>query len=182
MAVQTPPYVLQNAAHQAILFRQTSSALIDNEGIVNATDLAVTANSTPAMNVDVATGSCWVFGDYSVDSQYYFAHNEGAVNLAIAAADASNPRIDIVIAQINDSAYSGSADDWELKVVTGTAAGSPAAPTLPSSALKLATIAVGATVTTIVSGNITDNRAVSQLSVEGAVNISQTGAPTVTTD
>jgi hypothetical protein len=64
MAVQTPPYVLQNAAHQAILFRQTSSALIDNEGIVNATDLAVTANSTPAMNVDVATGSCWVFGDY----------------------------------------------------------------------------------------------------------------------
>ena len=172
MAVQSPPYVLQNAAHQAILFRQTSSAFVDNEGVVNATDLAVTANSTPAMNVDVATGSCWVYGDYSTDSQYYFAHNEGAVNLAIASSDASNPRIDIVVAQINDSAYSGSADDWELSVITGTPAGSPSAPSLPSSALKLATIAVGATVTTIVSGNITDERSVSELSVEGGINIS----------
>jgi hypothetical protein len=182
MAEQSPPYVLQNASHQAILFRQTSSSFVDNEGIVNATDLVVTANATPAMNVDIATGSCWVYGDYSTDSQFYFAHNEGSVNLTIASADATNPRIDIVIAQINDSAYSGSVDDWELKIVTGTAAGSPAAPTLPSSAFKLASIAVAATVTTIISGNITDNRVVSQLSVEGAVHVSQTGAPTVTTD
>ena len=118
MAVQTPPYVLQNASHQAKLFRQTSSALIDNEGVVAGTDLAVTANSTPNMSVNVAAGSVWVYGDYATDAQYYFAHNDGVVNLAISSADSSNPRKDLIIAQINDSAYSGSADDWELKVVT----------------------------------------------------------------
>ena len=182
MAVQTPPYVLQNASHPAKLFRQTSSDLIDAEGVVASGHLAVTANSTPAMNVDVAAGSVWVQGDYSSDSGMYYGHNDAAVNLAIATADATYARIDLVIAQINDSAYSGSTDDWELVVLTGTASASPAAPTLPSSAYKLASIAVAASATTIVSGNITDERSIAEIAVEGAAHVAQAGAPSTTTD
>jgi len=182
MAVQTPPYVLQNASHPAKLFRQTSSDLIDTEGVVATTHLAVTANSTPAMNVDVAAGAVWIQGDYATDAGMYYGYNDATVNLSIATADATHGRLDLVIAQVNDSAYSGSDDDWELVVVTGTASASPGAPTLPSSAYKLATITVGAAVTTIVSGNIADNREVAQIAVEGAAHLTQAGAPTTTTD
>jgi hypothetical protein len=182
MTEQTPPYVLQNASHQAKLFRQTSSTIVDNEGVINSTSLLVAAKAVPDMSVDIAAGSCWVYGDYATDAKYYFAYNDGSVNVAIAAADASNPRIDIIIAQINDSAYSGSTDDWELKVVTGTPAGSPVAPTTPSSALILATIAVGAGATTIISGNVTDSRVISEVTISQAAHIAQAGAPAATTD
>ena len=72
MTAQTPPYVLQNACHPAKLFRQTSSDLIDAEGVVATTHLAVTANSTPAMNVDVAAGAVWIQGDYATDAGMFY--------------------------------------------------------------------------------------------------------------
>ena len=175
MAVQTPLYALQNASHPAKTFRQATGWAVTGEGVLGATHLQVTANSTPAMNVDVATGYCWIDGDSAADQGFYFGYNDATTNLAISAADGSNPRIDIVVAQVNDSAYSGSTDNWELKVITGTPAGSPAVPTLPSTALKLAQIAVGAGVTTITSGNITDSRTYAATTLPGAVTVGSDG-------
>ena len=182
MAVQTPLYVIQNASHPAKTFRQANGYYVNTEGVGTTGDLAVTANSTPAMNVDVAAGEVWIKGDSATDQGFYFGYNDATVNLAIASADGSNPRIDIVVAQVNDAAYSGSANNWELKVITGTAAGSPSVPTLPSSAYKLAQIAVGAGVTTIVSGNITDSRTTVEVATYGVHHFEQTTAPGTTTN
>lgn len=91
----------------------------------------------------------------------YYCYNDdssGAVNLAIASSDPSNPRIDVVGAQVEDAAYSGSNNDWKLAVVTGTAAASPTIPTFPNNFVPLALVWVPAASTSIVSADILDLR------------------------
>jgi hypothetical protein len=69
-------------------------------------------------------------------------------SLAVTAADATNPRIDIVYVS-------------SLGVVTylaGTAAATPSAPSVPAGGQKIAEINVAAEVTTIVAANIVDKR------------------------
>jgi hypothetical protein len=59
---------------------------------------------------------------------------------------------------VNDSFYSGALNNVVFSVIAGTPAGSPVAPATPSNSLSLATIAVGAGVTTIGQVNLTDTR------------------------
>lgn len=77
--------------------------------------------------------------------------------LTISAA-ASSPRIDSVVLRLDPSANS-----IVLAVVAGTPAASPSAPSLTQTdtavyELLLANVAVGASVTTISAGNVTDKR------------------------
>lgn len=111
------------------------------------------------MSVNVASGLVVVDGTQDTTHQgSYVCLNDAVVNLTIAAADPTNPRIDIVVAQVQDSQYSGATDAWKLAVVTGTPAPSPSAPALPANAVLLANVAVAANATSIVSANITDKR------------------------
>lgn len=107
-----------------------------NEGLV--TQLAVAA-----MAVRVQTGG----------TAYNNLGNKITIptstSLAIAAADASNARKDIVVVTAAGV----------LKVYTGTPAGSPADPALSAGDVPLARIAVAANAASIVNGNITDLRA-----------------------
>lgn len=129
-------------------------------GIVNTADLAVTQNGTPNMSVNVAAGGAFVRGTQSANQGLYHLWNDATVNLAIAAADATNPRRDLVIAQVRDDFYSGSSKDGRVLVVTGTPAASPSDPSLSSypNAVVLARVAVAANATSIVTANITDLR------------------------
>src|SRR5581483_7444458 len=89
----------------------------------------------------------------------YYCYNDnstGNVSLAIAAANPSNPRIDLVIAQVQDAQYSGATNNWQLAVVTGTAGASPAVPALPANSLPLASVWVPAASTNVTAGNILD--------------------------
>jgi hypothetical protein len=83
-----------------------------------------------------------------------------ATNLAIATADPTNPRIDIICAKVdvsqNPDASAGNIAS--VIVVTGTPAGSPSAPATPANCLLLANIAVAAGAASIVTANITDKR------------------------
>lgn len=91
----------------------------------------------------------------------YYCYNDntsGAVNLAISASNPTNPRIDVVGAQVEDAQYSGSNNDWKLVVVTGTAAASPTIPTFPSNFIPLALVWVPANASSIVSADILDVR------------------------
>lgn len=161
MAAQNPPYVLQGATginHPAELFRRMlRTATRGATGIVNSTDCAVTALGTPNMSVNVAKGEVLVAGSATVDQGTYYCFNDATVNLAISASDPTNPRIDLVVAKVTDTL--SDADTWSLAVVTGTPAPSPSAPAAPANSYTLAQIAVAANATSIVSGNITDKRA-----------------------
>ncbi len=126
-----------------------------------AGDLLVSANGTPNMTVLVAAGEALINGTQSSIYQgAYHCLNDASVSLSIAAADPTNPRIDLVVAQVRDAAYSGSNNDWILAVVTGTPAPSPSPPATPNNAIVLAQVAVAALASSITSGNITDKRPV----------------------
>lgn len=134
-------------------------------GVVRSTDLAVSQNGTPNMSVNVAAGGCFIRGTQNANQGAYHLWNDGTVNLAISAADATNPRRDLIIAQVRDAAYSGASNDARILVVTGTPAASPSDPSLSSypNALVLARVAVAAGATSIVTANITDLRTVANV-------------------
>ena len=161
MALHNPPAgpaFLQNQQHNSEVLRQILQSLV-NPGVVSSGDFAVTANGTPNMSVNVAAGFGVVPGTQSSPVQgAYHAYNDGTVNLAIAAADATNPRHDLVVLSIQDSSYSGSNNQALVQVVTGTPAGSPADPATPANSIVLARVQVNAAVSSITSGNITDLR------------------------
>ena len=179
MALQTPPWAVQALSHGAELFRRMPQSLLGGTGVVGSGDLAVTQNGTANMSVNVAAGQVWIPGtlggsagmpaNASAQTGYglpaglttqgsYYALNDATVNLTIAAADPTNPRIDLVVAAVQDAYYSGSSNQSVLQVITGTAASSPSAPTPPPNCVVLAQISVPANATSIVTASITDLR------------------------
>jgi predicted secreted protein len=138
------------------VYRQGIYALAEGRvGVVKAADFAVTQNGTPNMSVNVAAGIAIVQGTANVPVQgIYNAYNDATVNLALAASNATNPRIDLICLTIDDQFY-GSADNTSLlQVVTGTPAASPAVPATPANTLVLAHVYVTAATTTILNAAI----------------------------
>lgn len=158
MTIHTPPSWLQNGSHPAENDRLTTQALWATTGIINPTSLAVTASSPANMSINIAAGWAAVVGTIQPNMGTYVAYNDGTVNIAITTANPTNPRIDLVCLTVQDSYYTGSADDVILQVIAGTPASSPVAPSLPANSISLATVAVAAGALSITSGNITDTR------------------------
>jgi len=158
MAVTNPPVFIQGGSHPAEDVRRMFAALTkDDEGVVAASDMAVAEKGTPDMSVDISAGRAWIKGTESTFQGTYFVESRAAENVAVTAADATNPRIDLVVAKVEDSVESGAVDAWSLVVVAGTPAGSPVAPAQPASSLLLATVAVAALASSIVDANITQS-------------------------
>lgn len=127
-------------------------------GVVRSTDCAVTQNGTPNMSVNVAPGFVVVPGTENSLQGSYLCWIDATKNVTIAAANATNPRIDLIVARVRDAAYSGASNTFAVEAVTGTAAASPAAPATPANSIVLAHVSVAAADTTIVTGDITDKR------------------------
>jgi len=174
MAAQTPPYAQQNGSHTAALFRQAFTSLFGATqpgtlastagGVVNTTDLAVTAQVSPNMTVNVAGGSSWIPQTQAANGGLYFGLNDATVVVAIAASSATNPRVDLICATVNDAAYSGSTNNWTIQAITGTpTAGANltnknGAGALPVASIPLAYVLVPASSTSVTTGNIQDAR------------------------
>jgi microcystin-dependent protein len=152
------PYVIQANQHASEVFRQILQTLVGAPGIVNPTDLAVSPNGTPNMSVNVAAGFAVIAGTQSVDQGYYHVYNDATKNLTIAASDPTNPRRDLVVASVQDAAYTGASNQWVIQVITGTPAASPVDPAVPVNTMTLARILVTANKTSIVAGDLTDLR------------------------
>jgi hypothetical protein len=158
MALRTPPSWLQNGSHPAENDRLSTQALYATTGIIGTNSLAVTQNSTPGMSVFVASGWAAIVGTTQVNMGTYVGYNDAQVTLAIAVSPVANSRIDLVVMTVNDAFYTGALNSVVLTVVTGTAAATPVAPTTPANSIALAQILVGASVTSILTANITDVR------------------------
>lgn len=130
-----------------------------NGGVARAGDYAVSERAAGAnMSVDVAPGALMVGGTENAYQGEYFVFNDAVVNVAIAAADPTNARIDLVGVRVRDSEYSGAANDAAVIAVTGTPAASPAEPTPPENFVTLARVDVPAADTAIGNAQITDRR------------------------
>ena len=133
-------------------------------GYLNA--LAVSQRGAGAnMSVDVATGGAEV----GSDEEIYWYKNSAVKNLAIAAADPTNPRIDRVVLRLT---FTGSPGTIVAAILPGTPTGSPSAPTLTQDAttweLSLAQVAVAAGAGQVVNANITDERDTAYCGCAGA--------------
>lgn len=158
MTEKNPAIFLQAGSHPAEDVRRFVGAVAIFGGVVGMNDLAVSQNGTPNMTVSVAGGRAFIPGDEGTYQGTYFVENRSTTSLAIATADATNPRIDLVVAKVQDAGYSGATNAWSLAVVTGTPAASPSAPTKPANSIVLARIAVAAGDTAINTADITDYR------------------------
>lgn len=167
MAVRNAPSWLQAGSHSAEDDRLTLASLLGGSlnqplvsGILAPADLAVTQNGTPNMSVNIASGSAWIVGTESSVQGVYNVTNDAAVNVAIATANGTNPRIDLIVAQVLDDQYSGASHIGQIVAVTGTPAASPSVPATPKNSIVLAQVRVNASVTSILTANITDARVV----------------------
>jgi hypothetical protein len=128
------------------------------------------------MSVRVASGWAAVVGTTTSNMGVYTIFNDATVVQTIVTADPTNPRIDLVCATVRDAYYSGANNDVIFQVIAGTPAGSPVAPSLPANSISLATVAVGAAVTQINSGNITDTRVDVTTNLSGDISSVTAGA------
>lgn len=132
-------------------FNAYMQKVMANDGYLvgEGSELEVIENTPAAMNVVVGTGMAWIRG-----VQY---ENTAAKTVTVDAADATNPRIDRIVVRLT-----WAADTVEAVYLKGTAAASPSAPALTQSAavweLSLAQILVTVGKTSIVTGDITDER------------------------
>jgi hypothetical protein len=178
MALRNPPSWLQQGSHPAENDRLTAQLVVATTGIAGASSLEVTQNSPAAMSVRVAGGWGAIVGTYQPNMGVYTFFNDAITTATIATADPTNPRIDLVCITVSDAYYTGALNQVAINVVTGTPAGSPVAPAVPTNSLLLATVAVGAGVTSIVTANITDSRvaATSNLGAAGDITAVTAGA------
>lgn len=112
-------------------------------------NLAITANSPAAMNVLAATGGLFIRGK--------IYENTAQQTLTIGAADATNPRIDRIVARITFASQT-----VELAVLAGTPAATPALPSLTQNAttyeISLAYVWVAALAASIAATEVHDER------------------------
>jgi hypothetical protein len=118
-------------------------------GTISGTELKTFGDSS-GMQVKVPAGFAFVRG--------HMYKSDATETLAITAANATNPRRDLVVLRLNPTSNS-----VVLAVVTGTAAASPTDPTLTQTdegtfELPIARVTVAANATTIAAGAVTDLR------------------------
>jgi hypothetical protein len=154
------PLWLQNSVYPAAVDRLLIEAAVP-VGVLGSGDLIVSQRASGAnMSVDVAAGRAAVTLNDTTNQGRALVRSTAVNNLAIAGAPAAGTsRIDLVIARVYDaSLIGGSINGWQLEVVTGTAASTPAVPALPKSSLLLAQVAVAAGQASVLAANITDRR------------------------
>jgi hypothetical protein len=136
----------------ADLRRELLGGTYPNDGIVSG--LAAQATPTPSMKVRLPSGLCVVNdGGGGYVPLYLLTQTD----LDIAASNATLPRIDSVIGEVVDTGVTGTLIR-RFRVITGTPAGSPVAPTLPPAdqptalTLRIANVFVQASAET--NGNV----------------------------
>ena len=146
----------------------------------------VTEHNPQNMTIDIAAGR----GYFKKVSMTYHGFTDATENPAIAANNSGNPRIDAVVFYVDLGASPNADASNVLKtmVVQGTAAPSPVAPTdneIQSAVgagnpfVRIANIAVGNGVSTIVNGNITDARLPCYMKIMSGIKDTELINPTI---
>lgn len=154
----------------------STSPMVDaggGHGVVAGGDLAVTTGA--GMTVSVAAGQAMIRGTQQGDQGVYVGSNDAAVSITISAADATNPRKDLIVFRVRDAEYGISGDNGVLEATAGTPTGGLTAgnatgrPTPPENALVLAEVFVPAGAGSSASFTVTDLR--TRASTLGGVHV-----------
>jgi hypothetical protein len=139
------PVWLQNGTYSARLDRTFADVLF-TEGVIDpgaGAFLVSERGSGPNNTTDVAVGIAVIEGDDETNQGKYVVRNDAVINLAFNPVPTVDPRIDLVVLEVNDPT-AGSlrtpADVANLRVVEGVAAASPVTPAVPATAIALAEV------------------------------------------
>jgi len=137
---------------------KSGSSFVPLTGVVSSSPNPLAVTAVGSMNLSVLAGSCVIPNAAGSTGGTYVVGMVTAAALVVPTANPSNPRIDLIIASVHDNGDATSFSAIEL--IQGTASSSPVVPTPPAGVnyIPLAQVAVGAGVTSISSGNITDKR------------------------
>jgi hypothetical protein len=175
MTVESPPFAIQStgltytaeqtrrAMYAALSRSAANSPGILAGGLLSGTDCQLSAPGA-GLSVNVSPGELIIPGTEGGSQGGYYARVSSTTNLPIATANASNPRIDAVVATVSDSNYTeptgGSGNQWALQVVTGTPTTGATLPNLlgaagvPASSLLLGYVLVPNAATSVVIADI----------------------------
>lgn len=139
---------------------RVAASLIGRGGVnpIHGGGMKVQAQGTPSLILDILSGVAFVPGTEGAKQGVYVCVNDATDTVTLDAAHGSLPRIDLVVAKVRDAVYSGVSNDWLIDKVTGTAAGSPVAPTAPVNSITLATVNRTAADDTVSNSDIVDSR------------------------
>jgi hypothetical protein len=156
------------ASGAGLLLPDAAGALRPKGGVRAATDMALSAPG--GMTVRVGGGIAYIPSTSSVGGCYVLP-NDGNIDLVAAAAHATLPRHDMLVARVRDSFYSGALNEGDIFLLTGTAASSPVDPVPAAGAayIYLGRVFVGPGVTSITLANIT--RLVETVAVAGGIKV-----------
>lgn len=156
MTVARPIWLQNLSNYSADEFRTLIDAAFPLAGVINNAAV-VSPNGPVAANVLVSTGYV-VVGAKSAANGKYLVEITATEVVTITANSSGNPRIDNIVVEVDDTAFSDASDVAVVKAVAGTPAGSPVAPALLANQTLLAQVAVANGFSTIVAANITDKR------------------------
>lgn len=117
-------------------------------------DLVVAAQVSPNMTVSVGAGQ----GVIPAATGAYIGTNSASVNVTITTANASNPRIDLIVFQVGDTEAGDASTLGQIVAIPGSPNASPSPSATPARSIALAQVRVEANTTSIVSGKVTDVR------------------------
>jgi hypothetical protein len=134
----------------------TSDALSVRSGVINNSVGSLQVLASSGMVIKVAAGFAIIASSTSNIEAGYKIGSMTSTSLTVTTADASNPRIDLVVIYVTDNGDDTSSG--YIDIIEGTAAASPVPPSAPANSLPLGTVAVAANATSISTSNITDQR------------------------
>ena len=130
--------------YDAVDFAAYFGDLVSN-GIFYMTETNLLVTPAIGLAVSVAAGSAWING--------YHYENTDDLNMPLATADGSNPRIDRVVVRLSQISR-----NIQIAIISGTPAATPVAPALTRTSdiyeLGIADVLVPTAATSIIANNI----------------------------
>jgi hypothetical protein len=140
------------------IFEPLADGITPSSGLIEGGGTAtVTQTGTPSESVQITPGS-WVIPGPAPTTQGAFLWTPGTSNQTVGPfdpADATNPRIDIIVAQVNSPGDAATAGDASYNIVKGTPAATPAVPGTPTGAVFVRQVRRNVGDTTITNARIT---------------------------
>lgn len=135
------PLWMQNGTYPARLDRQLVRESFGEREMVFVGLVVQQRGAGANVSIDVTAGRCTVQGDDQTDQGMYHIVNDATVNTAMPAVPGATKRIDGIDLRINDPQAGGPAGNNATIVVTqGAVSATPAAPAVPTSAIRLASV------------------------------------------
>lgn len=137
---------LEDHRHLVGLFQGLGpSGILERRPGIVPSDGAADLTTASAMQADIAPCVAWIDGTSTSSQGGYPFVSDATETLTFSDGDATNDRIDRVVAQIRDDPYDGSGEtDGRVVIVEGTAASPASPPAIPASSIPLYRVDVAA--------------------------------------